>query len=353
MNVTGGVNSTACNGLGDKMRKKSKKIISLVLVAIMVFFSATIVNAEMVYQYNNYRYTILSSDSISLYDRTDTEPNLFIPAIINNLVLVDIRNYAFYGDLAINSVDFSDAYFLHRIGNFAFCGCTNLVGDLRLSRSLNTIGTAAFQNTGVSTVEFSGIVSVVPKQCFYQCDSLYSVVLTSEIKSIEDYAFANCPSLEYIEIPESVNSIAATAFDKNTITLGVYTDSYAHQYAEDKGINYVLIDAPAPTEPPTEEPTEEPTTAPTEAPTLEPTELPTEPIVPILGDADGNGVIEVDDATYIQRVVAELPVPYPMETLMYGDVDGDGELTITDATLIQRYVAEMPVNYPIGEPIAK
>ena len=136
-----------------------------------------------------------------------------------------------------------------------------------------------------------------------------------------------------------------------------YTDSYAHQYAEEKGIDYVLIDAPAPTEPPTEEPTiaptEEPTTAPTEAPTLEPTEAPTEAVVPILGDADGNGVIEVDDATYIQRVIAELPVPYPMETLMQGDVDGDGELTITDATLIQRYVAEMPVNYPIGAPITE
>ena len=351
MNVTGGVNSTACNGLGDKMRKKSKRIISLVLVAIMVFFSATTVNAEMVYQYNNYRYTILSSDSISLYDRTDTEPNLFIPAIINNLVLVDIRNYAFYGDLAINSVDFSDAYFLHRIGNFAFCGCTNLVGDLRLSRNLNTIGTAAFQNTGVSTVEFSGIVSVVPKQCFYQCDSLYSVVLTSEIKSIEDYAFANCPNLEYIEIPESVNSIAATAFDKNTITLGVYTDSYAHQYAVNQNIPFILLDAPVvPTEPPTEAPTEAPTepVIPTEEPTIAPTEQPTETSGYYLGDVNGDNTVDVIDSTLIQRYLASVAYPDTC-VIKHGDVDGDGVVTILDATYIGRYNARIEVRYPIGE----
>ena len=340
MNVTGGVNSTACNGLGDKMRKKSKKIISLVLVAIMVFFSATIVNAEMVYQYNNYRYTILSSDSISLYDRTDTEPNLFIPAIINNLVLVDIRNYAFYGDLAINSVDFSDAYFLHRIGNFAFCGCTNLVGDLRLSRNLNTIETAAFQNTGVSTVEFSGIVSVVPKQCFYQCDSLYSVVLTSEIKSIEDFAFANCPNLAYLEIPATVERISGTAFSNDTITLGVYYNSPAYLYAMENGIDYEILDPQnVPTEPVTEPVTQPETTQSVE-------------VTFILGDADGDGFITILDATKVQRVLADLDDDTDGMITLRVAVDGD-VLNIMHATKIQRYLAEFEVAEPIGNEVTR
>jgi len=34
------------------------------------------------------------------------------------------------------------------------------------------------------------------------------------------------------------------------------------------------------------------------------------------------------------------------------DVDGNGKIEIIDATLIQRYIAEFYVLYPIGEPIA-
>ena len=71
----------------------------------------------------------------------------------------------------------------------------------------------------------------------------------------------------------------------------------------------------------------------------------------ILGDADGNGIVEIVDATIIQRHLSNLTVPYSEETLMNADVDGDGSLTILDATFIQRYIAKIETHYPIGEPI--
>lgn len=71
----------------------------------------------------------------------------------------------------------------------------------------------------------------------------------------------------------------------------------------------------------------------------------------ILGDADGDGVITIMDATVIQRYLADFMVKNPETVEICGDVTGNG-LDIVDATYIQRYLAEFTVPYNIGEPIA-
>ncbi len=68
----------------------------------------------------------------------------------------------------------------------------------------------------------------------------------------------------------------------------------------------------------------------------------------LTGDANGNFILEILDATKIQRLLANL------------EQDEDGKMTIRskagetlnimDATAIQRYLAEYPVAAPIGEP---
>ena len=70
----------------------------------------------------------------------------------------------------------------------------------------------------------------------------------------------------------------------------------------------------------------------------------------ILGDADGDGEISILDATVIQRKLVNLAVASFDEKA--ADVDGKG-LDITDATYIQRYLAEMDIPYPVGEYISK
>ena len=89
-------------------------------------------------------------------------------------------------------------------------------------------------------------------------------------------------------------------------------------------------------------PTEAPTTAkPTEKPTVAPTTAkPTEPVVTrvLVGDVNFDGVINVVDATAIQRIAAEQVVPTEAAKIA-GDVDGNGIVTVVDATLVQRYAA--------------
>jgi hypothetical protein len=68
-----------------------------------------------------------------------------------------------------------------------------------------------------------------------------------------------------------------------------------------------------------------------------------------LGDANGNGEVDMIDATVIQRAVTMVPVPYDEDQLMNADVDDDGDLTVMDAAFIQRHATMIKTPYPIGE----
>lgn len=68
-----------------------------------------------------------------------------------------------------------------------------------------------------------------------------------------------------------------------------------------------------------------------------------------LGDADGNGHIEICDVTYLQRYLASLSPIVFEDCIKDGDVDENGVLETTDATLIQRWLTEPECQYDIGK----
>ena len=68
----------------------------------------------------------------------------------------------------------------------------------------------------------------------------------------------------------------------------------------------------------------------------------------ILGDANGDGIINIRDVTSIQRHVSEYQ---NVKSFKAADVDGNNVVNVQDATLIQRYLAEYEVEYSIGESI--
>ena len=69
----------------------------------------------------------------------------------------------------------------------------------------------------------------------------------------------------------------------------------------------------------------------------------------ILGDANGDGTIDINDATCIQKHLAEYKNDDYIEEA--SDADGDGRVTIGDVTVIQQYLAEMLCPDGIGKPI--
>lgn len=101
-----------------------------------------------------------------------------------------------------------------------------------------------------------------------------------------------------------------------------------------------------PTNPPTTAP---PTTEPTTEPiTTEPTTAP--PVSVILGDANGDGIITIADATLIQKVAVGFEALSDKYTKA-ADVDGNGIINVKDATYIQKYNAEIEIEYNVGSAI--
>ncbi len=68
-----------------------------------------------------------------------------------------------------------------------------------------------------------------------------------------------------------------------------------------------------------------------------------------LGDADGDGKVNVKDATAIQKFVAGFEITINMES---ADADLSLQVNVKDATAIQKFVAGLQVNTPIGIPYA-
>lgn len=70
----------------------------------------------------------------------------------------------------------------------------------------------------------------------------------------------------------------------------------------------------------------------------------------LLGDATEDGIINIMDATIVQKYLAGLQ-ELTASQLRLADVDGSGIVDIKDATAIQKYLAGLDIGYAIGKPI--
>lgn len=68
------------------------------------------------------------------------------------------------------------------------------------------------------------------------------------------------------------------------------------------------------------------------------------------GDANGDGKINVNDVTALQRHLAQLE-PIAAANQKAADVDGSGSVDISDASSLQCYIAEFENVYHIGETV--
>ena len=75
-------------------------------------------------------------------------------------------------------------------------------------------------------------------------------------------------------------------------------------------------------------------------PTETQTETTDEPIPDVKGDADGNGVVTIDDVTVAQRALIGLETLTDARKQLL-DINGDKKFTLRDVTLIQMYLAKM------------
>ena len=280
----------------------------------LIFASAALVSADTLVSINGFSFYTNSDGEAVIAGCDKSLTDIEIPDSLINAKITEIANNAFWGNGSLKSVSFEKADGLHKIGSNAFCGCT-AISSVALPYPVE-LGYGAFQGcTELESFSAAEGLTNIPVQAFNGCEKLCDVRLPDSLTSIDDYAFANCASLSTITIPASVTYISNDAFpDSPNVTIRCDYGSAAYTYAIENNITCSLLD-------------------------------------PIdLGDANNDGVININDVTAIQRHVAEMQM---LEGLLFiaADVTQNGKIEISDATTMQMYFAEYNITEPIGEKI--
>lgn len=77
----------------------------------------------------------------------------------------------------------------------------------------------------------------------FSSDKIRSVLISDGVRSIDWFAFRDCPNLSAVTVPKSVTSIGYEAFGMrdSTFTLYCHSDSFAQTYAKSYGLTYATI----------------------------------------------------------------------------------------------------------------
>ena len=104
---------------------------------------------------------------------------------------------------------------IDQIWTSGFEGAASLT-DITIPASIGRLGTAAFENTGLTHVTIPDTVQQVDPAVFQNCTSLVSVKLPNGITEIDQYLFANCISLQHVDMPDTITKINIYAFHNCT-----------------------------------------------------------------------------------------------------------------------------------------
>ena len=257
---------------------------------------------------------------------------------INKIIMPDgienIADGAFYGCNGIDSILIPDS--VTNVGPFAFGGCVNLK-FVKLSAGISKLSFGVFEGcTALNVISIPNAVEAIEGYAFYKCSNLRKVIVFCENAVIDDSAFWGCSSL----------------------TIYGVSGSYAETYANQHHIPFVKSCPSCNTLLANETVEIVPAVAATYTQTgatqglrcthcgawiIEPEALETKPIDFTMGDISGNGVLTVDDATMLQRFLAEF-IELDLEdekTFLQADMNGDGYVSVKDVTAVQRKVAEL------------
>lgn len=178
----------------------------------------------------------ISDGVLNAYNGTAT--NLVIPS---NWFITSIGEYAFDSNTNIASVTIPEG--VREIGASAFGGCSALTTVvLPASNGIKLSAVAFIDCINLTNIVNSTSITRVGNSAFSYCTSLESIDL-SNVETIGAYGFDFCPSLTNVILGTSVTSIWRNAFtDCENLVINCYSNTYAHQYAMDNDIPYVLLD---------------------------------------------------------------------------------------------------------------
>ena len=214
-----------------------------------------------------------------------------------------IGGTAFYHCEDLTSVTIPES--VTTIGEMAFIGCTHLA-TIRGAKGVETIADRAFKDcTSLTAVVLPARVTTLEFGAFKGCTSLTSVTVSEKVPAIGRETFSGCTSLASVMLPRAVGHIAEDAFAGcDALTLSVYRNSYAQNFAEAHAIPYVLL-------------------------------------ADLLGDVDMDGAVDAKDASDLLVASTKKAVGHPVGLESYqqdvADVNKDDKFDAVDASFILIY----------------
>ena len=285
------------------MKKLRIYLVAVAIIASLLFANTMSVSAATYFSDGNFTFMKNGDGTITITEYNLRDGNMVIPETIFGDTVVATDTLAFYDNDYIVTATFPET--LTSIGDSSFNEASNLTSVV-IPKTCTYLGKGALQNCPLlKNVEIKSNLTEINNQVFYNCKSLETIDLPSTVESIGSFAFSDCSSLTSLVIPKATTSIASNAFRNcPNLTLYVYKDSYAQQFAEENSINFVLI------------------------PEYE------------IGDVDMNGIVDIRDATLIQHY-AVLIKELSDYQLSLADVNGDCVVNVLDATQIQRILVDL------------
>jgi len=143
------------------------------------------------------------------------EGNLVLPDSINGVDVIEFKNRAFAmcdgftGELKLPKS-------LKSMGYEVFCGCSGLTGDLVIPESLTVISSGAFDScSGLDgDLVLHDMVTTIESNAFYGCTGFSgNLVLPKGVTKIGDGAFYECTGFSGdLVLPEGLKELGLTAF---------------------------------------------------------------------------------------------------------------------------------------------
>lgn len=201
-------------------------------------------------KYEDFTYEV-EFRQITITDYSGKEKTVEIPSVIDEKSVTKIGRGAFNFTTSMTKVVIPDG--VTSIGEYAFWHCEFLT-DINIPDSVESIDGNPFNDCGRLTeinvssgsTNFSsaeGILYSKDKRTVIACPAGKngSIQVPDTVTHIGENAFSGCSQLTGITIPESVTNIGKDAFwDCQKLVIYCREDSYAHRYAVDHQIEFVL-----------------------------------------------------------------------------------------------------------------
>lgn len=219
---------------------KSKKIlvVFVFLILLSIVFSVKVFAVEEYLDRETRLHYKVVGNEITISGVEEGITKVDIPETIEGKTVTTIGQGAFDRRNDIVSITIPNT--VEYIELCAFQGCENIT-EIKLPSSLKSIEGYAFADCK-SLKEIEIPCNLVSGEIFNGCTKLEKVIFKEGVTTISPGAFfQNCPSLTYIYIPSSVTEIGYTSLSLTNSNITVYGDynSYARQFCEENGINFV------------------------------------------------------------------------------------------------------------------